>query len=125
MSLSLTALNNWAIHTTLYHVCCIEYTWFFVNAHCYAVLCSLCTSVAFYISGLENKKKIFPIKIYTLLHAFEPIVEALLPLFILIFLAIDKLCGIQSEQIFFTIKCSCNIECMLVPLMPKVVSTSR
>ena len=26
------------------------------------------------------------------------------------------------EQIFFTIKCSCNIECMLVALMPKVVS---
>ena len=29
----------WAIHTTLYRVCCIEYTWLFVNAQFYAVLC--------------------------------------------------------------------------------------
>ena len=48
----------------------------------------------FYISGLENKNKyestkiallffkIFPIKVYTLLHAFEPIVETLLPLWL-------------------------------------------
>ena len=28
-----------AIHTTLYRVCCIEYTWLFVNAQCFAVLC--------------------------------------------------------------------------------------
>ena len=42
-----------------------------------------------------------------------------------IFWAIDKLCGILGEHIFLTVKCSCNIECMLVPLMPKVVSTSR
>ena len=28
-------------------------------------------------------------------------------------------------QIFFKVKCSCNIESMLVPLMPKVVSISR
>ena len=41
------------------------------------------------------------------------------------FWAIDKLCEIQCEQIFLTFKCSCNIECMLVPLMPKVVSISR
>ena len=39
--------------------------------------------------------------------------------------AIDKFCGIQREQIFLTIKCSCNIECMLVQLMPKVASISR
>ena len=39
------------------------------------------------------------------------------------FWAFDKLCGIQREQIFFflSVKCICNIECMLVPLMPKVV----
>ena len=47
--------------------------------------------VAFYISGLENKiliiensfivfQNIAPNKIYTLLYAFEPIVEAFLPL---------------------------------------------
>ena len=41
------------------------------------------------------------------------------------FWAIDKLYGIQREQIFLTIKCSCNIECMLVPPMPKVISISR
>ena len=35
----------------------------------------------------------------------------------LIFWAIDKLCGIQREQIFLIVKCTCNIECMLVPLM--------
>ena len=28
--------------------------------------------------------------------------------------AIVKLCGIQREQIFFTARCSCNIECMYV-----------
>ena len=27
----------WAIHTTLYHVCCIEYSWMFLNAQIYAV----------------------------------------------------------------------------------------
>ena len=37
----------------------------------------------------------------------------------------QKMCGIQLEEIFFTVKCSYNIECMLVPLMPKVVSISR
>ena len=31
----------------------------------------------------------------------------------------------QREQIFLTVKCSCNIECMLVPLMSKVVSSSQ
>ena len=31
--------NNWAIHTTLYGVYCMEYTWLFVNAQFYAVLC--------------------------------------------------------------------------------------
>ena len=41
------------------------------------------------------------------------------------FWAIDKLCEIQREQIFLTFKCSCNIQCMLVPLMPQVVSISR
>ena len=29
----------WAIHTTLYRICCIEYTWLFVNIKFYAVLC--------------------------------------------------------------------------------------
>ena len=38
---------------------------------------------------------------------------------------IGKLSGIQREQICLTVKFSCNIECMLVPLMPKVVSISR
>ena len=44
---------------------------------------NLYTRIAFYISGLENRFIVFklvPIKIYKLLHAFEPIVEALLPL---------------------------------------------
>ena len=31
--------NNWAIHTILYRVCCSEYSWLFVNALFYAVLC--------------------------------------------------------------------------------------
>ena len=31
--------NIWAIHTTLYRVCCIKHTWLFVNAQFYAVLC--------------------------------------------------------------------------------------
>ena len=30
---------TWAIHTTLYRVCCIEYTRLFVNTQFYAVLC--------------------------------------------------------------------------------------
>ena len=34
-----TFKNIWAIHTSLYRVCCIEYTWLFVNAKFYAVLC--------------------------------------------------------------------------------------
>ena len=34
-------------------------------------------------------------------------------------LTIVKLCGIQWEQIFFTARCSCNIECMLVEEIPK------
>ena len=33
--------------------------------------------------------------------------------------------GSNANKFFFTVKCSCNIECMLVPLMPKVVSISR
>ena len=41
------------------------------------------------------------------------------------FWAIDKLCGIQRQQIFLTVKCSCNIEWTLVPLMPKIISISR
>ena len=52
-----------------------------------------CTSVAFYISELQNKNKYYsskiallffkifpPLRSYTLLHSFEPILEALLPL---------------------------------------------
>ena len=52
-------------------------------------------------------------------HFFRPIDTSLF------FRAIDKLFGIQREQIFLTVKFSCNIECMLVPLMPQVVSISR
>ena len=33
--------------------------------------------------------------------------------------------GSNVNKFFLTVKCSCNIECMLVPLMPKVVSLSR
>ena len=36
-----TVRNSWTIQTTLYRVCCIEYTWLFVNAQCYDVLCIL------------------------------------------------------------------------------------
>ena len=43
-----------------------------------------------------------------------------------LFERLTKLYGIQSEQIFFlTVKCSCNIKCMLVPPMAKVASISR
>ena len=68
------------------------------------------TRAVFYILGLENKNKywlsqlallffkICPIKIHTFLHAFKPIVE------VLFFWAIDKLRGIQREQIFLTVK---------------------
>ena len=31
-------VNIWAIHMTLYRVCCIEYSWLFVKAQYYAVL---------------------------------------------------------------------------------------
>ena len=34
-----TRIFYWAIHTTLYRICCIEYTWLFVNAQCYVVWC--------------------------------------------------------------------------------------
>ena len=50
-------------------------------------------------------------------HFFRPIGTR-------IFWAVDKLCGIQREQIFLTVKCLCTIECILVPLIPKVVSIS-
>ena len=43
----MTQTNSWALHMTLYRVCCIEYTWLFVNAQFYAVLC---------ISHLNNLK---------------------------------------------------------------------
>ena len=32
---------SWVIHTTLYRVCYIEYTWLLLNAQFYAVLCIL------------------------------------------------------------------------------------
>ena len=38
MDLPYVKYYSWAIHTILYSVCCIEYTWLFVNAQCYAVL---------------------------------------------------------------------------------------
>ena len=41
------------------------------------------------------------------------------------FWANKKLCGIQPEQIFLTVNYSCYIQCILVPLMPEVVSISR
>ena len=41
------------------------------------------------------------------------------------FCAIVKLCGIQREEIFFTPRCSCKIEYMLVKEMPKDGSISR
>ena len=40
--------NIWAIHTTLYRVCCTEYTWLFVNAQFYAVLCISHTKCIFF-----------------------------------------------------------------------------
>ena len=33
-----THFFHWAIHTTLYRVCSIEYTWLFVSAQFFAVL---------------------------------------------------------------------------------------
>ena len=57
-------------------------------------------------------------RIVFLEHFLRPIDTSL-------FLAIGKVCGIQREKIFLTVKCSCNIEYMLVPLMPNVVSISR
>ena len=52
-------------------------------------------------------------------HFFQPIDTSLF------FWAIFKLCGIQREQIFLTVKCSCNIECMLVSLMPIYMRLSQ
>ena len=40
--------HNWAIHTTLYRVCCMEYTWLFVNAHFFAVLCIVHSKCIFF-----------------------------------------------------------------------------
>ena len=42
-----------------------------------------------------------------------------------LFWAFVKLCGIQRQQIFFTAKCSGNVECMLVHEMPKDASILR
>ena len=84
------------------------------------------TRVAIYISGLENKNKyesskiallfskIFPIRIYTLLHAFESIVEALLsPWLIDFFKRLTNWLWSNANKFFLTVKYSCNIECML------------
>ena len=41
----------WAIHTSLYRVCCIKYTWLFVNAQFYAVLRIFhCKCIFFFLS---------------------------------------------------------------------------
>lgn len=39
------------------------------------------------------------------------------------FCPIVILCGNQLEQIFLSVKCSCNIQCMLIPLLYKDTST--
>ena len=51
-------------------------------------------------------------------HFFQPIDKSF-------FWAIDKLWRVQCEQIFFTVKFLCNIECILVLTMPKIVSVSQ
>ena len=43
----------------------------------------------------------------------------------ILFWAVNKLYRILRQQIFFTVKYSCNIECMLVLLMPNLMSQSH
>ena len=56
----------WAIHTTLYRVCCIEYTWLFVNAQCYAVLCISHSKCIFFLAfkQFDSTKPIQLLKTY-------------------------------------------------------------
>ena len=79
------------------------------------------TRIAFYISGLENKInyffKIFPIKIYTLLHAFEPIAEALLSLWLIDFFERLTNCVGSNANKFFS---QSNVHAIL-----NVISISR
>ena len=49
-----TLKNIWAIHTTLYRVCCIEYTLLFVNAQFYIVLCISHSNCIFFFLDLNN-----------------------------------------------------------------------
>ena len=43
-------LNNiWAIHTTLYRVCCIEYIWLLLKAQCYVILCISYSKCIFFL----------------------------------------------------------------------------
>ena len=71
----------------------------------------------------EPKKWLYCFLKYSPLHAFEHFLSICLHQSTLAtFSAFVKLCGIQREQIFSTVKNSCNILCMLVEIMPKVAS---
>ena len=65
-------LHKWTIHTTLYRKCCIEYTWLFVNAHCYDVLCiSNLKNIFLAFKQLDSMKPIQLLKnIWKLIHIF-------------------------------------------------------
>ena len=57
----------------------------------------------------KHRHRSFPTFLYT--NRYEPFSE--------------RLCGIQREEISFTARCSCNIECMLVEEVPKNGFISR
>ena len=62
----------WAIHTTLYRVCCIECTWLLVNAQLCAVLCislSKCMFLAFKQFG-SRKPTLLLKNIWKRIHNF-------------------------------------------------------
>ena len=63
----------YAIHTTLYCVSCIEYTWLFVNAQFYAVLCiSYSKCIFFWHSDnliAQNQRNF--LKTYENIHSFS------------------------------------------------------
>ena len=53
----------WAIHTTLYRVCCIEYIWLFVKARAVQFLKSISTFLSF--------RQFYNTKLIQLLNTYE------------------------------------------------------
>ena len=69
--------NIWAIHTTLYRVCCIECTWLFVNAQFYAVLCISHSKCIFFLhlNNLLAENQLYFWKISENIYTFFSITQ--------------------------------------------------